>query len=142
MRQTKDRIRHALLFEVIALMLSIPLGNMIYGIEPVHFGVVAIVSSGIAMVWNYLFNLGFDHALLRMRGTPAKTPVLRIVHALMFEAVLLCLLAPLIAWYLQIPLGRAIVMDLSLSAFYAAYALAFNWAYDVVFPVGSSEHPV
>ncbi|QEW18089.1 putative membrane protein [Marinibacterium anthonyi] len=141
MRQTRDRIRHAVLFELIALILSIPLGNLIFGVEPAHFGVVALVSSTIAMGWTYLFNLGFDHAALRLRGTPAKTPVLRIVHVVLFEAGLLVLLVPFIAWYLRIPLARAFMMDLSLTGFYAAYALAFNWAYDLVFPVEPDKRP-
>ena len=32
-------------------------------------GVVGVVSSVVATIWNYLYNLGFDHALRRLRGS-------------------------------------------------------------------------
>ncbi len=52
MRTARDRIRHAALFEIIALVIVTPLGGMLFGIEIQHFGIVAAVSTTIAMVWN------------------------------------------------------------------------------------------
>jgi uncharacterized membrane protein len=42
---------------------------------------------------------------------------------------------PMIAWYLQIGIWQAFIMDLGLAIFYMVYALVFNWAYDRVFPL-------
>jgi uncharacterized membrane protein len=58
-----------------------------------------------------------------------------VLHAVLFEGGLLLLLVPFIAWYLQFSLRDALVMDLTLAAFYLVYAFAFNWAYDAVFPL-------
>jgi uncharacterized membrane protein len=139
MRTTRDRIRHAGLFELIALAILIPVGGLIFGVSISDFGVVAIVSTTIAMVWNYGYNLGFDHAMLRLFKSLDKTFAIRIVHATLFEAGLLFVLVPFIAWYLDTSFWHAFVMDVSLSGFYVVYAFAFNWLYDVVFPMPASR---
>jgi len=134
MRTTRDRIRHAILFELIALIIATPLGGLIFGVEISHFGVITAISATIAMIWNYIFNLGFDHGMLQVFGDTRKTLAVRIVHALLFEIGLLCLLVPFIAWYLSATLWQALVMDIALAGFYVAYAMVFNWAYDALFP--------
>ena len=42
---------------------------------------------------------------------------------------------PFIAWYLNISLAHALVMDISFALFYVVYAFVFNWSYDRVFPL-------
>ncbi len=139
MRQTRDRIRHAILFEAIALVLVAPLGGVVFGVPMAHFGVIAVVSTTIAMLWNYAYNLAFDHALLRLGLSLNKTLRLRILHAALFEVGLLVLLVPFIAWYLGVTLWQAFVMDVALAAFYLVYAFCFNWAYDILFPIPAPE---
>lgn len=135
MRTTPDRIRHAVSFEIIGLILVTPLGAWAFGMGLHDIGVVTVVSATIATLWNYAYNLIFDHAMLRIAGHAGKSAALRVAHALLFEAGLLVFLLPFIAWYLGIGLGQAFAMDVSFAAFYVVYAFAFNWAYDVVFPV-------
>ncbi len=139
MRTPRDRVRHAVLFELIALGLVAPLGGLVFGIEVAQFGVVALVSTTLAMLWNYAYNLGFDHALVWLRLPVRKTLALRILHALLFEAGLLLLLVPFIAWYLAVPLGQAFLMDLSLAGFYLVYAFVFNWLYDLAVPLPAAD---
>ncbi len=139
MRTTSDRIRHAISFEVIALAIVTPLGAILFGLPLHEMGVVTVISSLIATLWNYVYNLGFDHVLLRLRGTVRKTLAIRLGHALLFEAGLLLVLIPLIAWYLAIGLWPAFLIDVSFSLFYLVYAFVFNWTYDLVFPVPSKS---
>ena len=135
MRSVGDRIRHAISFEVIGLAIIIPLAAWLFN-KPMHdIGVLGVVSSAVATVWNYLYNLGFDHAMQRLRGTTRKTPLIRILHAMLFEAGLLGVLLPFFAWYMKITVWEAFVMDISFSAFYFCYAIVFNWAYDRIFPL-------
>lgn len=135
MRTTGDRIRHALLFEIIGLLVVTPLGAWAFK-EPLHdIGAVALVSATLATLWNYLYNLGFDRLMLRLRGDVRKTPAIRVVHAVAFEAGLLVVLMPFIAWYLGIGLVAAFLIDVSFAGFYLVYAFVFNWVYDLVFPV-------
>lgn len=135
MRTTKDRLRHALSFEIIALFIVIPLGAWIFSRPLGDIGIVSVVSATIATGWNYLYNLMFDHALLRMTGQVKKSVSLRVFHAVLFEVGLLLVLLPFIAWYLQVSVLEAFLMDISFAAFYLVYAFIFNWLYDVVFPV-------
>lgn len=142
MRDTKDRIRHALSFEIIALVLVTPLGAWAFGLPVAEIGIVAIVSATIATGWNYLYNLLFDHAMLRLAGHVRKSIAVRIVHAVLFEGGLLLILLPFIAWYLSVSLLEAFLMDVSFAAFYLVYTFVFNWVYDLVFPLpdtGPSE---
>lgn len=141
MRDTKDRIRHALSFEIIALFLVIPLGAWGFDRPLDDIGAVAVVSATIATGWNYLYNLIFDHALLRLAGHVNRSLALRIVHAALFEAGLMMILLPFIAWYLEVGLIEAFFMDVSFSVFYFVYAFAFNWLYDLLYPVPSANRP-
>ncbi|RKK03586.1 PACE efflux transporter [Pseudoroseomonas wenyumeiae] len=135
MRTTRDRIRHAILFEVIGLALIIPLGSHLFGLPAEKMGVIGFGSALAATAWNYVYNLGFDHAMQRLAGHTRKSLGLRVAHALLFEAGLLMVLLPPIAWYLGIGLYEAFVMDLAIAAFYVVYAFVFNLAYDRVFPI-------
>lgn len=135
MRTLRDRIRHALSFEIIGLILVVPLGALIFHMPLEAIGVVGIVSATIATSWNYVYNLIFDHIMQRSRGTTLKTTPIRVAHAVLFELGLLLALMPFIAWYLEISILHALVMDVSFALFYVVYAFVFNWAYDAVFPL-------
>lgn len=141
MRSTADRIRHAISFEVLALLIVTPMGAWLFD-KPLHeIGVVTIVSASFATGWNYLYNLGFDHALRRLRGTVRKTVPIRVLHAVIFEIGLLFVLMPFIAWYLSISLMEAFLIDVSFALFYLIYAFVFNWVYDVIYPVPEPVRP-
>ncbi|NTJ42582.1 PACE efflux transporter [Agrobacterium larrymoorei] len=135
MRSIGDRIRHALSFEIIGLMLVVPLGAIIFKMPLSDIGVVGVVSATVATAWNYLYNLGFDHLMQHVRGTTQKTTQIRVAHAILFELGLLMVLMPFIAWYLQITILHALVMDIAFALFYVVYAFVFNWAYDAIFPL-------
>lgn len=135
MRNTADRIRHAISFEIIGILLATPLAAFAFQLHAGDSAVIVIGSATIAMAWNYVYNLLFDHGMTRFRGTTLKTPAIRIMHAVLFELGLLVMLMPLIALYLGISLWHAFVLDLGFALFYMVYALAFNWAYDRVFPL-------
>ena len=135
MRGFADRIRHAVCFEVIGLILVTPLGAWLFDKPMFDIGVLALACATIATVWNYIYNLGFDLLMRRVLGHTRKSPLLRVFHAVLFEGGLLVVLMPLIAWYLGVTLWQAFMMDLSFAAFYLIYAFIYNWAYDVIFPI-------
>ena len=135
MRTTKDRIRHTLGFEIIGLLIFAPLASWVFGYELQLMGVIAVVGSIIATVWNFIYNLLFDHAMVRVRGDVHKTVLIRVFHALLFEGGLLLLFMPMIAWYLGITLWEAFIMDIAMASFYVVYAFIYNWIYDKVYPI-------
>lgn len=135
MRTTRDRIRHAICFEIIGLLLVIPLGAMGFGMEAKDIGVIAVIAASVATLWNYVYNLIFDRTMKRWRGSVRKTLALRALHAVLFELGLLLVTLPMIAYYLGIGLWQAFVMDLAFVVFYLIYAFVYNWVYDRAFPL-------
>jgi uncharacterized membrane protein len=139
MRSVRDRIRHAICFEVIGLLLVTPLGALAFHMPMQDIGVVSLVSATLATAWNIVYNYLFDLALRRLTGTTRKGGLARVCHAILFEIGLLVVLLPFIAWYLGVTLWQALVMDLSFALFYVVYAFLFNLAYDRVFPLPEWE---
>ncbi len=135
MRSVSDRIRHAISFEIIGLLLVTPLGALAFHMPLHDIGIVGLVSATIATAWNFLYNYIFDLVRQRLAGTTEKTPLVRVYHAVLFEVGLLAALMPFIAWYLGVSLWQAFVMDVSFALFYMLYAYVFNWAYDRLFPL-------
>jgi uncharacterized membrane protein len=138
MRPFRDRVRHALLFEAVALAIFIPGSALVFGQPMQHMGVIGIVSATIATLWNFVFNVGFDRVMLRLRGSVHKTIAIRVAHTFLFEAGLVVMLIPMIAWYLGIGLWAALLMDVAIVIFYLVYGFLFNIAYDRVFPIAAT----
>jgi len=137
MRRTADRIRHAVSFELLGLILVAPLGAWAFDLPVESIGLTALGSTAIAMVWTYGYNLAFDHAALRLLGRVRKSLRGRILHAVLFELGLTTILVPFMAWYLTLPLIEALAMDVSFTLFYLLYSFGFNWAYDLIYPLPS-----
>lgn len=135
MRTTKDRIRHALGFEIIGLLIFAPLASLVFGFELHLMGMMALVGSIVATIWNYFYNILFDRAMLKLCGTLQKTVLIRVLHAILFEGGLLLLFLPVIAWYLNISVWEAFKMDIAMATFYLVYAFVYNWVYDQVFAI-------
>ncbi|WP_312548193.1 PACE efflux transporter [Massilia sp.] len=135
MRTFRERVVHALLFEAVALAIFIPGSALVFDQPVQHMGVIGVASATIATLWNFVFNVMFDRAMLRLRGSVQKTMAIRVAHTFLFEAGLVVMLIPLIAWYLGIGLWAALLMDIAIVIFYLVYGFLFNIAYDRVFPV-------
>lgn len=135
MRNTLDRIRHTLGFEFIGLLIFTPFAMLVFGYNMFEMGLMAVVGSVIATVWNYIYNLLFDHAMVKIRQNVHKTTSIRVLHACLFEGGLLLFFLPIIAWHLGISLWEAFTMGMAMSAFYLTYAFVYNLAYDKVFPI-------
>ena len=139
MRTVKDRIRHTLGFEIIGLIIFIPLASWLFGFNIESIGIITVVGSIIATLWNYAYNVLFDHGMLKIRGDVHKTVAIRILHALLFEGGLLLLFLPMIAWYLSISLWEAFKMDIAMATFYLCHGFVYNWVYDKVFPISKAS---
>jgi uncharacterized membrane protein len=134
-RSAADRLRHAISFEVTALVLVTPLASWVFGLPLFDVGIVSMASAIIAMLWNYIYNMLFDVAMVRFYRDLRKTIRTRIVHTVLFECGLLFATVPFISWYLGISLLHAFRIDVAVLAFFLVYTYVFNWAYDTVFPL-------
>ena len=102
-----------------------------------HAGVLAVIASAIAVVWNLGFNWAFERWESRqtVRGRSVRR---RVAHAIGFEGGLATILVPVFAWWLGIGLLEALVMDLGLLLYFLVYTFAFNWGFDRVFGLPAS----
>lgn len=123
-----ERFCHALMFEVLAVAICAPLGAWLLGYPLAHMGLLTLMVSLVAMVWNMLFNMLFDQAQ-RQLGFQRNVTA-RVAHAVLFEVGLILAVVPLAAWWLDIGLWRAFVLDIGIALFFLPYTFAFNWFYD------------
>lgn len=123
-----ERIFHAILFEVLAVILTV-IGLALFTTHDTGTltGVVILISL-MAMAWNFIFNWGFDQFFTASRET--RSFKIRVVHTLLFEGGLLCMTLPVVAYILKISLWRAFILDLAMTLFIVVYTLVFNWIYD------------
>lgn len=139
MRTTFDRLRHTICFELIGLaILTLGIAKLI-NMDMTKIGVLAVAFSIIATVWNYFYNILFDKAMLKHTSQLNKTVAIRIFHACLFEAGLLVITLPIMAWWLEIGLMEAFILDLGMALFYLIYAFVYNLAYDRIFPVSQAK---
>ena len=95
-------------------------------------GVAAVVSSAVAVVWNVVFNTLFERWEARqpVRG---RSRARRVAHAIGFEGGLGLWLVPFMAWWLEVGLWQALLLDLGLLLFFLAYTFVFTWVFDRLF---------
>lgn len=132
MQGLRRRIVHALVFELIAIVLVTAAFTLLTQAETGSSTVLAALCSTIAMAWNMAYNKLFE-AWEATQATRRRSVLRRSMHALGFEGGLLALLVPLIAWWLGIGLWQALVLDIGLMLFFLVYGFVFNWVFDHLF---------
>ena len=135
LRDGRDRMRHAVIYECVGLILAVPLAAWGFGTDLMDTGLLGIFFSVLAMIWNMIYNHYFDLLLIKNGRDPARRGFrLRTVHAVLFETGFLVVSVPAIAWWLSLSLIEALAMDLGFTLFYVGYTYVYNWIYDRVFP--------
>jgi uncharacterized membrane protein len=99
--------------------------------------VLAVMCSAVAVVWNLAFNTAFE-AWESRQTQRGRSLARRAAHAIGFEAGLAAILVPLFAWWLQVDLWTALVMDAALLVFFLVYTFGFNWLFDRFFGLPDS----
>lgn len=137
MQGIRRRIVYVTLYEGLAIAAT-TLGVSVFGgHSATEAGVVAVVSSAIAVAWNLAFNTVFEAWEARQPVRGRSVPR-RIAHAALFECGLTVFLVPMIAWALEVSLWRALVYDIGLLSFFLVYTYGFTWAFDRVFGLPAS----
>ncbi|MDB5799685.1 MAG: transrane pair domain protein [Rhodocyclales bacterium] len=141
MQGKQRKVVHAILFEVFAVI-SVTLAFMAttqHGVG--SSGSLAVVTSAVAMSWNMAYNFIFEKWEAR-QSTRGRSLVRRITHAIGFEAGLVVLLLPLVAWWLDMGVWTALGLELGLVLFFVIYGLVFNWYFDRLFglPTSAKAH--
>lgn len=125
-----ERVFQAVGFELLAIVICTPLLAWVMDKPMLDMGVVTMAIAALALAWNVLFNGMFDRLLTRL--ATVRTAWVRVVHALLFEGGLVALGVPLIAWWLDISLWQAFVLDIGVLLFFLPYTYVYHWVYDVI----------
>ena len=128
-RSFGERILHAVGFEVIAISLCAPVAAWLMDKPLFQMGALAIMLSTVAMVWNIIYNAGFDKFF--PAGQKRRLP-LRIAHALGFEGGFSLIGLPLAAWMLDISMIKAFMVEIGFFLFFLPYTVVYNWCYDAL----------
>ena len=135
---TKARIGQAILFETIAILLSLGWVKLLSlfgftGSESQHNSSILALLIGIsliAMIWTFIYNLLFDKFFT---GEKLARPIwLRVLHIVGLEGGLLGFTLPLVMWVMNIGLWQAFMLDISLTLLILVYGFIFYWIYDLV----------
>ena len=125
-----ERIFHALLFEITLLLIEAALVLAFSSAAVVTVSLLVVAMSTTAMLWNYLFNLLFDHLFGQDRL--ARTVLMRLAHSLLFELALVVVTTPMIMYALQLAWLEAMLSSAGLSLLALIYVFAFNWSFDLL----------
>ncbi|MDQ7968112.1 MAG: PACE efflux transporter [Oxalicibacterium faecigallinarum] len=123
------RILHAVLFEVCALIILVPLMSIGFGMDMLHFGGLAVLLALCAMASNIIYNHFYE--MVEHHYGWQRTVRMRVVHTLGFEAFFMAIALPLTAWWLSISVVEALLLDVTFSIFFMIYAFCFNWVFDI-----------
>ncbi len=136
MRSSLDRIRHALFFEGLLLFFTIVILTGALNQSAAHIGTFGIIMAVLAMVWNYIYNYAFDHALVYLnRPLYPRNWKLRAFHSMAFELGLMLASVPLTMVWMNFNFIQALTLDIAFSIAVLIYTFIFNYAYDMIFPV-------
>lgn len=127
---TSERVFHAILFELLAILISILALKLVSDNQVGRLTTVVILISVIAVGWNFVFNWVFDRFFTAPREM--RSVMLRVAHTLSFEGGLLLFTVPLMAVMLNVDWLTAFLMDIGLTLLILVYTFFFNLIYDHV----------
>lgn len=136
----RRRLVFVALYELIAVAASTLL-FMAIGQEVGASGVMSVVASTLAIGWNVTFNHLFERWEAR-QSVKGRSVLRRVVHAMGFEGGLALMLIPLMAWWFDVGLWQATLMEAGLLVFFLVYTYVFNWAFDRIFGLPASAQPL
>lgn len=131
------RIYYVCFYEAIALVACSFVFVSVADTSFASAGALSLACSITAAIWNVAFNTTFE-AWESRQEVKGRSIGRRVVHAVSFEAGLMLMLVPMIAWWLDVDLVYAFVTNLAMAAFFMAYTFVFNWGFDLAFGLPTS----
>ena len=119
-----ERTIQSVIFELGAILI----GMLIIEFIP-HEGqplLLMILISLTAVISNWIFDKLVPGDRL------ARGPVIRTIHAVLFEGLLLAATVPMIMYMMSITLWMAFITDISMTLIILVYTYVYNWVYDRV----------
>ena len=121
----KLRLINVFIFEAVAIFIITPLFSFIFNKPLVSIGFIAILTSIIAMLINYVFNLFFDKLY-----TYPKYKLL--VRTILFQVVILSFFIPFVMFILDFSFYQSVIYNTSGSLFFMTYFYVYNFIFEKV----------
>lgn len=137
MQGAKRKLVYVTFYELIGLCMSTLGLAYLSDTQATHTGPLAVMITTIAMVWNLIYNTLFERWESR-QSKRGRGLARRVGHAVGFQLTLVVYLIPLIAWWLDMSLWEAFVVDLAFIVLVPCYTFVYNWAFDRIFGLPTS----
>lgn len=136
MQGTKRRVTYVFFYEVFSFFICAMALAVLSDTSISHTGPLSILIAMIAVTINYFYNHVFE-MWEKKQISKKRTVMRRVVHAIGFQIVLVMILIPLIAWWMQISLIKAFLLDFSLMVLIPCYTFVYNYLFDHIFGLPS-----
>lgn len=136
MQVMKRRVTYVFFYEVLSFLICAMILAVLSGSTISHTGPLSLLIAVIAVSVNFFYNYAFEWWEKRQHSK-TRTIFRRVVHALGFQVVLVTILIPLIAWWMQISLVKAFLLDFSLMIIIPCYTFVYNYVFDHLFGLPS-----
>lgn len=136
MQGTKRRVTYVFFYEIFSFFICAMVLAVLSDTSISHTGPLSILIAVIAVTINYFYNHVFE-MWEKKQISKKRTVMRRVVHAIGFQIVLVMILIPLIAWWMQISLIKAFLLDFSLMVLIPCYTFVYNYLFDHIFGLPS-----
>ena len=136
MRCFKRKLVYVVGYELIGVLVSATCLAILGHSEASTTGPLAVVISTTAATWNIVYNYLFE-AWEKTRTDKGRSLLRRVLHAAGFQLSLVCMLVPLISWWMGVSLLKAAGMEAALLVFFPIYTFFYTWAFDRIFGLPS-----
>lgn len=136
MQGMKRRVTYVFFYEVLSFLICAMILAVLSGSTISHTGPLSLLIAVIAVSVNFFYNYAFEWWEKRQHSK-TRTIFRRVVHAIGFQVVLVIILIPLIAWWMQISLVKAFLLDFSLMIIIPCYTFVYNYVFDHLFGLPS-----
>ncbi|AIQ99707.1 hypothetical protein B5M10_11255 [Pluralibacter gergoviae] len=140
MQGFKRKLVYVTAYELIGMTISALGLALLSGHEPASTGPLAVIITTIAVSWNFIYNYLFEFWESR-QASRTRTVRRRVLHAIGFQLTLVVYLIPLIAWWMNVSLVQAFLLDAALIVIIPCYTFVYNWIFDKVFGLPASALP-
>lgn len=140
MQGIKRKLVYVTAYELIGMTISALGLALLSGHEPTSTGPLAVIITTIAVSWNFIYNYLFEFWESR-QASRTRTVRRRVLHAIGFQLTLVVYLIPLIAWWMNVSLVQAFLLDAALIVIIPCYTFIYNWIFDKVFGLPASALP-
>jgi uncharacterized membrane protein len=133
----KRRIIYILFYEIIAILITTFGISWIFNKTLDQSGLLAMVTSIVAMTWNATFNSIFEFFEFKLK-LKKRSLLNRTLHAFGYEIGLAIIMLPIISYILDISLLIALITNIGILVFFMGYVFIYNFCFDLIFGLPNS----